>query len=33
MRKDFSSYVWRCVHGKGVCKNQTWKEVMGSKYL
>ncbi len=21
VRKDFSSYVWRSVHGKGVCKN------------
>jgi hypothetical protein len=27
----FSSYVWRGVHGKGVCKNQTWKEVVCSK--
>jgi hypothetical protein len=33
VRKDFSSYVWRGVHGKGVCKNQAWKKVMGSKYL
>jgi hypothetical protein len=24
----FSSYVWRGVHGKCVCKNQTWKEVV-----
>ncbi len=24
----FSSYVWKGVHGKGVCKNQTWKEVV-----
>jgi hypothetical protein len=24
----FSSYVWRGVHGKGVCKNQAWKEVV-----
>jgi hypothetical protein len=29
----FSSYVWRGVHGKGVCKNQAWKEVVCSKYL
>ncbi len=29
----FSSYVWRGVHGKGVCKNQTWKEVVCNKYL
>jgi hypothetical protein len=36
MRKceeGFSSYVWRGVHGKGVCKNQAWKEVVCSKYL
>ncbi len=25
-----SSYVWRGVHGKGVCKNQAWKEVVCS---
>ncbi len=24
----FSSYVWRGVRGKGVCKNQAWKEVV-----
>jgi hypothetical protein len=29
----FSSYVWRGVHGKGVCKNQTWEEVVCNKYL
>jgi hypothetical protein len=29
----FSSYVWKGVHGKGVCKNQAWKEVVCSKYL
>jgi len=29
----FSSYVWRGVHGKGVCKNQIWKEVVCNKYL
>ncbi len=29
----FSPYVWRGVHGKGVCKNQAWKEVVYSKYL
>ncbi len=29
----FSFYVWRGVHGKGVCKNQAWKEVVCSKYL
>jgi hypothetical protein len=29
----FSSYVWISVHGKGVCKNQTWKEVVCNKYL
>ncbi len=29
----FNSYVWRGVHGKGVCKNQIWKEVMCNKYL
>jgi hypothetical protein len=29
----FSFYVWRTVHGKGVCKNQTWKEVVCNKYL
>jgi hypothetical protein len=29
----FSSYMWRGVHGKGVCKNQTWKEVVCNKYL
>ncbi len=33
VRKDFSSYVWKGVHGKGVCKNQAWKEVVCSKYL
>ncbi len=31
--EGFSSYVWRGVHGKGVCKNQAWKEVVCSKYL
>jgi hypothetical protein len=31
--KGFSSYVRRDVHGKGVCKNQAWKEVVCSKYL
>jgi hypothetical protein len=30
---EFSSYVWRGVHGKGVCKNYAWKEVVCSKYL
>jgi hypothetical protein len=29
----FCSYVWRGVHGKGVCKNQAWKEVVCNKYL
>ncbi len=29
----FSPYVWRGVHGKGMCKNQTWKEVVCNKYL
>jgi hypothetical protein len=29
----FSSYVWRGVHGKGVCKNQAWKEDVCNKYL
>jgi hypothetical protein len=29
----FSTHVWRSVHGKGVCKNQAWKEVVCSKYL
>ncbi len=29
----FSSYVWKGVHGKGVCKNQIWKEVVCNKYL
>ncbi len=29
----FCSYVWRGAHGKGVCKNQAWKEVVCSKYL
>ncbi len=29
----FSFYVWRGGHGKGVCKNQAWKEVVCSKYL
>ncbi len=33
VRKDFSCYVWRGVYGKGVCKNQAWKEVMCNKYL
>jgi len=28
-----SSYVWKGVHGKGVCKNQAWKEVVCSKCL
>ncbi len=28
----FSSYVRRGVHGKGVCKNQIWKEVVCNKY-
>ncbi len=28
--EEFSSYVWRGVHGKGVCKNQAWKEVVCS---
>jgi hypothetical protein len=31
--EGFSSYVWRGVHGKAVCKNQAWKEVVCSKYL
>jgi hypothetical protein len=31
--EGFSSYVWRGVHGKGVCKNQAWKEVACNKYL
>jgi hypothetical protein len=31
--EGFSSYVWRGVHGEGVCKNQAWKEVVCSKYL
>jgi hypothetical protein len=31
--EGLSSYVWRGVHGKGVCKNQTWKEVVCSKAL
>ncbi len=31
--EGFSSYVWKGVHGKCVCKNQTWKEVVCSKYL
>ncbi len=31
--EGFSYYVWRGVHGKGVCKNQAWKEVVCSKYL
>ncbi len=31
--KFFSSYVWKGVHGKGVCKNQIWKEVVCNKYL
>jgi hypothetical protein len=31
--EGFSSYMWRDVHGKGVCKNQAWKEVVCSKYL
>ncbi len=31
MEKIFSSYVWRGVHGKGVCKNQAWKEDVCSK--
>ncbi len=31
--EGFSSYVWRGVHGKGVCKNQASKEVVCSKYL
>ncbi len=31
--EGFSSYVWRGVHGKCVCKNQAWKEVMCNKYL
>ncbi len=31
--EGFNSYVWRGVHGKGVCKNQAWKEVVYSKYL
>jgi hypothetical protein len=29
----FSSYVWKGVHGRGVCKNQAWKEVVCNKYL
>jgi len=29
--EGFSSYVWRGVHRKGVCKNQAWKEVVCSK--
>jgi hypothetical protein len=29
----FSPYVWKGVHGKKVCKNQTWKEVVCNKYL
>ncbi len=32
-KEGFSSYVWRGVHGKGVCKNQAWKEVVCNKYL
>jgi hypothetical protein len=31
--EGLSYYVWRGVHGKGVCKNQAWKEVVCSKYL
>ncbi len=31
--EGFSSYVRRGVHGKGVCKNQAWKEDVCSKYL
>jgi hypothetical protein len=31
--EGFSSYVWRGVHEKGVCKNQAWKEDVCSKYL
>jgi hypothetical protein len=31
--EGFNSYVWGGVHGKGVCKNQAWKEVVCSKYL
>jgi hypothetical protein len=31
--EGFSSYVWRGVYGKGVCKNQACKEVVCSKYL
>jgi hypothetical protein len=31
--EGFSSYVWRGVHGKGVRKNQAWKEVVCNKYL
>ncbi len=31
--EGFSFYVWRGVHGKGVCKNQAWKEVVCNKYL
>jgi len=31
--RSFSSNVWRSVHGKGMCKNQTRKEVVCNKYL
>jgi hypothetical protein len=31
--EGFNFFVWRGVHGKGVCKNQAWKEVVCNKYL
>ncbi len=31
--EKISSYVWRGVHGKKLCKNEAWKEVVCNKYL
>jgi len=31
--ENIISYVWRGVHGKKLCKNEAWKEVVCSKYL
>jgi hypothetical protein len=32
VKEDINSYVWRkVVHGKNVCKQRAWKEVVCSK--
>jgi len=31
--EKISAYGWKGVHGKNLCKNEAWKEVVFSKYL